>query len=197
MIGRSWIAIAVIAVTIAAAPRSAAAQSEDEDPCAWHADVLLGPVIPLGPSSYSEAASFGGRLAPRVYRGPFEALVDVTVMTKDQSDLVELLGYRVRGLAGYRYQRPITTGRAVVLRALGGVELGGFDAIASDDWLAEAHRPGLAAELGAESRSHLDWGGVVSLSLALGLSAQPFGDKDADEARYVGVDLIANVSVGF
>lgn len=195
MIGRPWILVVAVAA-ILFAPQAVQAQSE-EDPCAWHGDLMLGPVIPLGPGAYADATGLGGRLAPRVYRGPFEALLDLTVMTHDQTELDEVLSYRVRGLAGYRHIREFATGRAVIFRALGGVELGGFDAVASSDWGAEAHRFGAAVEVGAESRSHVDWGGVVALSMALGISVQPFGDDDAGEARYVGIDLIANASIGF
>lgn len=180
---------------VLAAPAGAAAQPEDDG--AWHADGYFGAVVPLATSDYTNVTGFGGRVGGRAYRAPFEAALELGLFAAERPiDSSEMLVYRLRALAGYRHHRQLTTQRTVVLRALGGVELAGFDDIGTTDYLAERYGPGFAIEVGAESRSALSWGGVVSLTLGLGVSAQPFGDTGAGEARYVGVELLAGAAIG-
>jgi hypothetical protein len=189
------VAAASVAACLLAAPGVAAADPTNLD--AWHEDLLLRATVPLGPSAYKRAAGFGGSIGVRAYHRMFEGLLDGAVFTRSPpADVVEVLGYRLRAMAGYRHTRELSLHRAVIFRAVGGVELGGFDDRQTSDWAVEEHRFGGVIELGADSRTALDWGGVVTLSLALAISAQPFGDEDVGEANYVGVELLAGASIG-
>jgi hypothetical protein len=189
------VAAATVAAALVAAPGAAAADPTDLD--AWHEDLLLRAVIPLGPSAYKDHAGFGGAFAFRAYHRMLEAMGEATLFTRSApAGISEVLGYRLRALAGYRHTRELSSVRAVIFRVAGGVELGGFDDKQTSDFAVEEHRFGGVLELGFDSRSALDWGGVVTLSIALGITAQPFGDADNGEADYVGVELLAGASIG-
>jgi hypothetical protein len=184
-----------LALVVAGAPSAAGADVWDPD--VWYVDGLASAVVPLGPAAYQGPGGFGGRLAARVYRGYLEGLVEGAAFSTDGSPTSsDQLAYRLRALVGVRHTRVITERRAVVLRALAGGELAGFDVVGSPSWRPEGHRPGAAIELGAESRSALAWG-VLSLSLGVAVSAQWTGDVERDEARYLGVELLAGLAVGF
>jgi hypothetical protein len=184
-----------LVVALALAPATAHAQAADES--AWHAEGRLGVVVPLGGSDYTEVTGFGGDLGAVVNRGPIDLQLDLALFTREDASHAEVLGYRVRAAGGYRHAIPLEGDRSLVLRGLGGVELAGFDEVATSDYLAEEYRLGFAAILAAESRSVMDWGGIVSFGVALGLTIQPFGDEATDEANYVGVEVMPNMGVGF
>jgi len=187
--------IASVAVVVAA-PAVATADGTDLD--AWHEDALLRLVVPLGPSAFKDHVGFGGAVGFRAYHGPLELLGEAAIFTRTPpAAIAEVLGYRFRALAGYRLVRELSVTRAVILRAAGGVELGGFEDQATYDWWVEEHRFGAAVELGAESRTVVEWGGVISLHVAFAVSAQPFGDDEVGESRYVGVELLAGASIGW
>ena len=109
------------AVALVAAP-SVASAGDPTDLDAWHEDVLLRAVIPLGPSAYQDVAGFGGGLGVRAYLRHFEVGGEASAFTRNPpGGIAEILGYRLRGLAGYRHTRELSLHRAIIFRALGGV----------------------------------------------------------------------------
>jgi hypothetical protein len=184
-----------LVVALALAPTAAHAEPAG-DP-AWRVEGRIGLIVPLAGADYTNATGFGGDLGALVNRDWLDLELDVAAFTREDDALAEVLGYRIRGLAGYRYLHRLENDRAIALRALGGVELGGFDDVATSDYAAEDYRLGFAMLLAAESRSVMDWGGIVSLGVAFGISLQPFGDEMTDEANYVGLDVMPNAGIGF
>jgi hypothetical protein len=194
MLGRG-VALALLLV-----PGIANAEVAIETPATdgqWHADALIAADLPLAPGAFTDVSDFGGTLGLRARRGWVDVELDVTAFARDRGGAAELLAYRTRLLGGARYTQAVSTEKSLVVRALGGVELGGFEETASMDFVAEAHRVGFAVLVGVESQVALGWGGLVSLSVALALSVQPFGDDARGEARYVGLELIPGVAIGF
>lgn len=190
------IVVLAAAAGIAGAPRVGGAdpsgELEDDE---WHVEALVGAAVPLAFGAYRDSVGFGGRLAARVHRRALAAQVDVAAFETETPQALEAITVRARALAGVRWEViGAVTGqgtRAFAVRALGGVELGRFR-----DSGDARFAPGAAAELSVESISKLDWG-TVTLSLGLGISAQPTGDPDAEEARYVGLELLGGAAIGF
>lgn len=192
------IVVLAAAAGIAGAPQVAGADptetrmgEEDE----WHLEALMGASVPLALDAYRDSVGFGGRVAARLHRRALALQLEVAAFETETPQALENVTLRTRALAGVRWATvDSVTGqgtRAFALRALAGVELGRFV-----DSGGARLGPGAAAELAAETISALDWG-TVTLSLGLGISVQPTGDPDAEEARYVGLELLAGAAIGF
>lgn len=185
----------VLALSLGTVAPAWADDAEDVNDHTWHVDGRFDAIVPIATSSYTEVSSFGGGLAGRAYRDWLEVELQLSLYTADGSDKNEELQDRARLLAGYRLVRPGERGRTFIVRGLAGVELSGFDE-QSTGWPPENHRLGLAFGVGFESRSSLDWGGVVSLCLSAIVSMQPLGPDNG--ARYfTGVDLVPGIAIGF